>query len=365
MPTDLTESGICFYEHPDAYTTSLLFYMPKNEANPSSGYEVEIGVYTDCSDYSTYFSSDRSANNLPGEDRAPGCQVGNSWTAMDNMVLEYVGLDFPIHELNDNSSMRNTEAKWSTMILTRTFVLGEWNSFFLPVDLDKRQVTTAFGNDVQIAKLNGLDASGKEIQFSSLNLAEMQPSDRVIETGQPYLIKTNVDGYNANMNWTDTHKADGSTLVSGEHSYVIYGVNYNVPVSNKVERICESKATDGSTLTLHGNYVELKGEDKVKASTDNFIYVMNKGNLWRYTKDFPLKGLRFYLEFKNPQGTGARMAILNDNAETTGIRSLPVYEEKSAKRGIYNLNGQTVNATSTDALPSGIYIVDGKKTIVH
>ena len=38
-------------------------------------------------------------------------------------------------------------------------------------------------------------------------------------------------------------------------------------------------------------------------------------------------------------------------------------EKPDTSKGIYNLNGVRMQATSLDALPSGIYIIDGKKIV--
>ena len=48
---------------------------------------------------------------------------------------------------------------------------------------------------------------------------------------------------------------------------------------------------------------------------------------------------------------------------TSGIDGVTVQPAKAA-RGIYTISGRRVNATSTTALPAGLYIVDGKKTLV-
>ena len=48
---------------------------------------------------------------------------------------------------------------------------------------------------------------------------------------------------------------------------------------------------------------------------------------------------------------------------TSGIDGVTVQPAKAA-RGIYTISGRRVNATDTTALPAGLYIVDGKKTLV-
>lgn len=48
---------------------------------------------------------------------------------------------------------------------------------------------------------------------------------------------------------------------------------------------------------------------------------------------------------------------------TSGIDGITANPAKTA-RGIYTISGRRVNATDTTALPAGLYIVDGKKTLV-
>ena len=48
---------------------------------------------------------------------------------------------------------------------------------------------------------------------------------------------------------------------------------------------------------------------------------------------------------------------------TSGIDSVTARPATGAK-GIYTISGRRVNATDTTALPAGLYIVDGKKTLV-
>ena len=53
----------------------------------------------------------------------------------------------------------------------------------------------------------------------------------------------------------------------------------------------------------------------------------------------------------NGEATASWSGIGDDDAEI-------------AAKGIYSLSGQKMNATDTRSLPKGIYIVNGKKTII-
>ena len=54
---------------------------------------------------------------------------------------------------------------------------------------------------------------------------------------------------------------------------------------------------------------------------------------------------------------------LNGGEPTTGISAVKSDRTLNTSKGIYNLNGARMQATSLDELPHGIYVVDGKKLV--
>lgn len=89
-----------------------------------------------------------------------------------------------------------------------------------------------------------------------------------------------------------------------------------------------------------------------------------------------VRGLRgfsvWFKPYKNPtSGTATSKFILDGIDYTTDVERIMATEDSSidskfAKLGVFNLNGQLVRSGSTDVsgLPSGIYIVNGKKVFV-
>lgn len=56
---------------------------------------------------------------------------------------------------------------------------------------------------------------------------------------------------------------------------------------------------------------------------------------------------------------------IEGNGEATAIWSVIGDDDAEiVAKGIYSLSGQKMNATDTRSLPKGIYIVNGKKTII-
>jgi hypothetical protein len=52
-----------------------------------------------------------------------------------------------------------------------------------------------------------------------------------------------------------------------------------------------------------------------------------------------------------------------NGGEPTGIDSIEADKKIDTSKGIYNLNGMRMPTTSLDELPSGLYIVNGKKVV--
>jgi hypothetical protein len=52
-----------------------------------------------------------------------------------------------------------------------------------------------------------------------------------------------------------------------------------------------------------------------------------------------------------------------NGGEPTGINGIKTDKTIDASKGIYNLQGVRLSATSLDELPSGLYIIDGKKVV--
>ena len=81
------------------------------------------------------------------------------------------------------------------------------------------------------------------------------------------------------------------------------------------------------------------------------------------------KGFRGWLQSANGQASKGIEYEINGvvdqvNGDVTAIEGIEAEQQHDAN--IYNLNGQLVRqgATSTEGLPSGLYIVGGKKVVV-
>lgn len=127
----------------------------------------------------------------------------------------------------------------------------------------------------------------------------------------------------------------------------------------------ECYATDKeATKTLEGNL--LKGvttDTRIEAASGVKRYILTRaddGILAFYRTNsgtINVKANRAYLEVP----TAMAVASFSLEGTATGINNVVT---TAAKQGIYTISGVRLNATTTKELPTGIYIVDGKKVIV-
>ena len=285
--------------------------------------------------------------------------------------------------------------------LTKTFKQNSWNSFVLPVDLTVKQLRDAFGGTVRLAKLNALTAT--ELQFETVTLDGKADKDIALEAYQPYIIfpvKTMED--NNNSPYTATIAKNGSTenpykVTIQAQRFEIPGVTFKTNASNEndlsnMDDYWTTKLTHNvGTITAYGTFVrtfdpDAKQDDSGKWSFssrrgeiipgyDNLVgsYFFDYGNVYYTENPDKVRGLRgFSCWFKPNTNNGTKPAVYLDGVkqetELTSIGELIVGPEAANRYGkndgVYNLQGQRVGNT-TEGLPSGIYIVNGRKHVVR
>lgn len=285
-----------------------------------------------------------------------------------------------------------------TLHLNKTFTLNKWNSFILPVNLNKTQVLATFGANARLAKLTRLTDTG--IEFTSVDLLD-DDSKPAIEAYVPYIIfprkgADQTEAYTAN--YLQNGQSPLNIKIAANH-YVIGKVSMPLTTTEGVKANDWSKMDKEKwTTTMIGGNDQIKAygtfartfdpeatqDDKDgtwkfsnKKSTiitgrDNLIgsYFFDNGNMYHSKKSS--RGLRgFSCWFKMAEGAQSALKFTLDGVSqgTTGIEDILADYEQPVSRfanGIYNLNGQLVKqGNSTAGLPSGMYIVNGKKCIVR
>ena len=338
------------------------------------------------------------------DDKTPGTK---EWTVFDDFRMQYASRtyneDLILDEERDNLTYltKLKPVKNKTMRLRKTFTVNKWNSFILPVNLTKKQVTETFGASARLAKLTRLTETG--IEFTSVPLSG--DNDLALEAYVPYLIFP-TKAADQTPAYTAKYEQNGTTtrlkVTIGANHYVTDKVSMPQAdgengLSQMDQNIWTSKTTNGSTdIVAYGTFARTFDPDATQ-NPDNgeWTYSSKKGTIIEGRDD--LKGCYFFANgkmyhskpatdeksrprglrgfscwFKPVNGTSQSAKLTLDGVTqdgTTGIEDILADYEQPVSRfanGIYNLNGQLVKqGNSTAGLPSGMYIVNGKKCIVR
>lgn len=327
---------------------------------------------------------------------------GDEWTVFDDFRILYaannVEEDLILDEMRDNLSYLvncPTPMENKTLHLNKTFTLNKWNSFILPVNLNKTQVLATFGANARLAKLTRLTDTG--IEFTSVDLLD-DDSKPAIEAYVPYIIfprkgADKTEAYTAN--YLQNGQSPLNIKIAANH-YVIGKVSMPLTTTEGVKANDWSKMDKEKwTTTMIGGNDQIKAygtfartfgkatqdDDKgtwtfsnkeIFEDRDNLIgsYFFDNGNMYHSNKS--PRGLRGFSCWFRTDGAQKSLKFTLDGVTqsgTTGIEDILADYEQPVSRfanGIYNLNGQLVKqGNSTAGLPSGMYIVNGKKCIVR
>lgn len=348
------------------------------------------------------------------------------WTVFDDFRLLYAGSttsrDLILDEDKDNLNyLLDCTETYDDVVLhlnKKSFNknINKWNTIVLPVDLNKDQFTQAFGANARLAELTTLTRN--QIQFKTVEIAKKGNNDVVLAAYVPYIIYPTKDLANERTPaYTAILHKTGTGTEGGEHKVTIAENHIDIPnvslkkndknkndlfglikdtwslnlehvkVADKTE--ASEIVTDG-TLAAYGTFARTYGS---KIADTETRFTIDKNNLIIAHRD-DLKGCYFFHEgkmvyagdnvrglrgfsvwfkpYKNPTSGAATSKFILDGIDyTTDVERIMATEDSSidskfAKLGVFNLNGQLVRSGSTDVsgLPSGIYIVNGKKVFV-
>lgn len=315
----------------------------------------------------------------------------NAWTCFDNFKIEYLGtppntliLDEDQEDgayINAQAADDNKTLQKSVVYLHRTMNTDKWNSLVLPISLNVGQVKSIFGDQVHISEFKGAydENHPQRIIFDPITANRNDADAIAIEEGKLYLVKPTADG-GMPQGQPEKTFTYGDKTISVTNYYTIVGVTFkhkkdveNINYSARVEGTKGSEEYETTRqVQFVGTYVKCFDTNNIPANS----YVLNGNNqggtagLWYYrTVETNTKGFRGWLET-----IGDRLSKVFEyeiegvveqvNGNTTAIDGIEAAQQHDAN--IYNLNGQLVRqgATSTEGLPSGLYIVGGKKLVV-
>lgn len=248
----------------------------------------------------------------------------------------------------DNKIESTPEGHVAKVSINRTFKAGVWSTCVLPFSLNMSQVDAIFGDTYRFGNENGTEILYFDRVDENGKVWFVRHAYNTIVANKPFLIKPTKDVESIN------------TAVCAEYPYVII----EAPESGKPAAWCE-----GSGYSWVSGY---NNNEMYVGNGDGFI--ATDGKFMTYTgSPASLKGFRGYL--KKDSGTAAKILSVgvgsnvdSDNT-TTLIDNLIIDNDANASQSIgdgkvYNINGQVVgNGKSLNTLPSGVYIINGKKYI--
>lgn len=246
----------------------------------------------------------------------------------------------------NNEVVKTAEGHVAQVKIARKMVANRWTTCVLPFSLNRQQVDAIFGPAYSAAYPQGTQilyfdrVEGNKVYF-------VRHAYNTIVAGKPFLIKPTKDV-------TSINTADVT-----DYPYVTIE-------NTKPEDWCTG---NGYTWASSYNGMTVQEGDGFISNQDGTFknFVGASGTL---------KGFRGYLKRLDTQ-TSAKPIMLQvvnssnvdgDNGETTGIEDLIIDADGQlmpANGKVYNINGQLVSedANSFQSLPSGIYIINGKKYI--
>lgn len=377
-------AGKEFYES-NKYTNSVIVQVTEDMIQ-------QAGDAGACIAFGLYIGNPNEANEEPSADE---------WTVFDDFRVRYASDvksgDLILDELRDNLDYLKDGITYKnrTLRLAKTFKRNSWNSFVLPVDLTVKQLREAFGGTVRLAKLKALTET--ELQFETVNLDE-DNTKIALKAYQPYIIfpVTTMEDNKGSSYTTKTGTGENDQItIQGQHfeiPNVTFKMTGNKNDLSQMEANWTTKLTDkAEAITAYGTFVRTFDPDatqdemgvwhfsdkrgSILDNHDNLVgsYFFDNGNVYYTENPEKVRGLRgFSCWFKPNTNNGTKPALYLDGvkqeAELTSIGELIVGPEAANRygknNGVYNLQGQRVGNT-TEGLPSGIYIVNGRKHVVR
>ena len=398
-PKTMLEAGKMFSQ--GKYENQVMMHITKQDLENMGGSEgIVFGIYVD-----------GDASVTPTDE----------WTVFDDFRLLYArDAETPnlvLDEDNPNLTYLTETGdtyKNTIMHLNRTFTLNKWNTLILPVSMTYGQMKRTFGDEVLLAELYTL--TDNSVQFKTVDCTS--DDDVMLQAFTPYIIKpTKEAGTNnsystpkllkadGHSNWLDDNEGiknteDGVTRYKGgvvtvqANHYDVSGISLDRDLlKTKIDSHWTTTKTfsdETGGMACRGTlaktyyvkdgkgyfYTDNDGNKRDDLSGDYFI---KDGTMWKVPADkqYGLKGFRCWFELTDSTDSSASatspskdVSLYIDGVrdETTSINDIVddsslfnvarVYKSNA----VYNFNGQMVRrGSSTEGLPSGIYIVNGKK----
>ena len=255
-------------------------------------------------------------------------------------------VNYDADDANANNVVEKTaEGHVAQVKIARKMVANRWTTCVLPFSLNRQQVDAIFGPAYSATAKEGTQIlyfdhiEGNKAYF-------VRHAYNTIVAGKPFLIKPTKDVESIN------------TAEVTDYPYVTIE-------NTEPNDWCESNG-----------YVWTSSYNTMNIAKNDYFIGASDGNFKAYSAaSGTVKGFRGFLKANLSPGAKPVMLSIStssvtdgNDGETTGIEDLIITtdgELMPANSRVYNINGQLVSedASNFQSLPSGIYIINGKKYI--
>lgn len=307
---------------------------------PTEGKTVTLAISggTYSSDVSKYcaagFTATPKADGTYGISKVGDLSVMVAYDRAYENVVEGGTVDIDMDKVN-KIMVAKTEVANVTTTLTKTFSNTGWNAFFVPFDFT---LTAEMLTDFEFAKLYAAIAvnNAPVVNFKTVAANEN------ISAYSPYLIKAKTVGSHSLNVGAVTYKGN-----AGEPQYTA-----------SIDEIYTFYPAMENTYTAaeYGYYLD--------SEANSFVYNKNAGAYvppLRYYMTIQDKKTNNYIVPTSGGASKVKFCVIGEG-ETTGITDI-VDDAANASGKVYNLQGVLVGNT-TEGLPKGVYIKNGRKIIV-
>lgn len=310
------------------------------DAKPTEGKTVTLAIEggTYSSDVSKYcaagFTATPNADGTYGITKVGDLSVMVAYDKAYDNVEAGGTVDINMDTVN-KILVAKTEVANVTTTLTKTFSSTGWNAFFVPFDFT---LTAEMLNDFEFAKLYAVIA---ENNAPVVNFKTVAANDK-ISAYSPYLIKAKT---------------------AGSHSLNVGAVTYK---SNAGEPPYTATIDEIYTFypVMEITYTAVEKGYYLDSEQNSFVYSVNEKTYvppLRYYMTMWDKNAKDYIVPTSGGASKIKFCVIGED-EPTGITDM-VDDAANASGKIYNLQGVVVGNT-TEGLPKGVYIKNGRKIIV-
>ena len=307
-----------------------------NVADAKSAFKLKGGTYS--SDVSKYcaagFTATPNADGTYGITKVGDLSVMVAYDKAYDNVEAGGTVDINMDTVN-KILVAKAEVANVTTTLTKTFSSTGWNAIFVPFDFT---LTAEMLNDFEFAKVYAVIA---ENNAPVVYFKTVAANDK-ISAYSPYLIKAKT---------------------AGSHSLNVGAVTYK---SNAGEPPYTATIDEIYTFypVMENTYTAAEKGWILISEQNSFVYNSNAGAYippLRYYMTIQDKGTKDYIVPTSGGASKVKFCVIGED-EPTGITDM-VDDAANASGKVYNLQGVVVGNT-TEGLPKGVYIKNGRKIIV-